>query len=608
MSSADPTDPLAAPVVPPRGRRGLRALRAVSRWSWPYAIVVAVVFLAQYVWYVVRATAFPYYDSIGYLDKVWAMADRFAGASGIARLQPSLYLSAPPENYGLLMPAIAAVFAGGGHASPQAVALVWAVTRVLVVVLAVALLSWELRTSLFVPAALLVIFASPVTDNFTRMYMLDEPFGAFGLLAFVLVIIDDRRGTIGSAAAAAAGMLALFMVKPVAPAFLLPLVAVRGVRALLPLFRADGRTRATVGRFAGWCVPYLVLAGAFWWLYFDSPYGPAIREQYRLGQAGYWHVEVGPQLAWRLMSFLLPPWVALALLAALPFARRRRHKAILGYALVLFAWWAVFLFFLTYTVEDRLIGQAMPAVVVGVMVFLCSRPVPAFAVTTVATVFFAYNTLAAGGHEPVRPGRPVATAVRLFSPVPGVSRPVREVGLIAAAKQLLAAIPPPPAGAGPTDVLGLFGDNYAEPNSVDLALRAVTGEKSPRVDVGWVDADPSDLSVGKFVAGDRWFLTKTHRRHPPSYEGSGIWTTMDSYHAVVTDPDSPLHPYFHQRFEAPLRLPFGNDTLVLWELPQRPPTDTVVATLKWLRPRLAADPRAATAVDKELAALAASAH
>src|SRR6185436_7941318 len=100
-------------------------------------------------------------------------------------------------------------------------------------------------------------------------------------------------------------------------------------------------------------------------------------------------------------------------------------------------WWFLFSFFLTYAVEDRLLGQAMPYVVTALVIWVCQRPVTAVVVTAVAGLFFTCNTLVATGRIP--PGS-TPKAVRFLFPVPEFQQPIPEVGLLPFARQLDAAI------------------------------------------------------------------------------------------------------------------------------------------------------------------------
>jgi hypothetical protein len=565
-------------------------------WLWPLTIVIALIYTASFANFIGRHTSFPFYDGYGYVLKTWTLAERIHSASYPELLNPDLYFRGnQPQRPPLLMTIAAAVL--GPKPSYTAVAYVWLIVRVVVILLALYLLSREFKSARFVPAAALVIFASPLTCNYYRLYFMDEPFAAFGLLAFALIVIDDKRQTMGSAMAACTGMLALFLTKPVAPAFLLPLCLVRGVRAFLPLRHHWPNLKPQLQKLLPWMAPYLLLLTIMLLILLGTPYGASIREQYKLGSTGYWHQDIDGRAAFQLISFVLPPWIWLTCLVVIPFARGFQHKAILCYAVGGFLWWLLFSFRLTYAVEDRLVGQAMPYVVTGLLFWICQRRSTAMVVTLAAAFFFVYNTYSANGRIIMgRPGGSTARRVRFLSPVPGHQRPVPEVGLVAFASSLNATLPTEKS----TDVYGVFGDNYVEPNSLNLALQMST--ERPQVSVRWIPVGPQRFDVARFCR-TRWFITKT-RRPTPRYSNTGLWTAINSVHALITESNSPLHSYFQKVLESPIHQPDLEDTLVLWHLPSRPSDSAIAEGLRWLRPRLSNDPPAfITVVDSQIQAI-----
>lgn len=578
-----------------RSRDAWQALSArsfwLSHWCWPLTIAVALIYVVCFAGFIRRHTALPFWDGYVYVQKTRNLAEKFHRASFVERLNPALYLKEmQPERPPLLIAAAAIVL--GPNPGNAAIAYVWMTVRVVVILLALFLLSRQLGTSWFVPAAALVIFGSPLMCDFYRLHMMDEPFAAFGLLAFALMLIDDRRQTMGSALAASAGILALFLVKPVAPAFVLPWCIVRGIRALFPLRHQPVILRPLIM----WAIPYVSLLGVMLALLYASPYGPGIREQYNLGLTGYWNTEVTFQQARRFSALMLPPWLLLAAIPVVRFWRTFQQKPMLLYLAGGLVWWVVFSFFLTYAVQDRLLGQAMPYAVTGLLVWLCQRPAIALVVTLAAGFFFTYNTLAANGGMKVRYDSNTYKMVKFLSPVPGHQRPVPEVGLISFARQLNAAL----SDEKPKNVRGVFNDTHVEPNAVNMALHLSTGAQDVRVQ--WVPADPLAFNVRKFCR-QRWFVTKT-RRPVPGSGHTGLWTTIQSAHALITDAASPLHSYFQKVFEVPIRQPDLEDTLVLWHLPSLPPDSVIADSLRWLKPRLTNDPPAfSAAIDSQFQAI-----
>jgi hypothetical protein len=150
-------------------------------------------------------------------------------------------------------------------------------------------------------------------------------------------------------------------------------------------------------------------------------------------------------------------------------------------------------------------------------------------------------------------------------------------------------------------VYGVFGDVYVEPNAVDMALRLTV--PPPRPVVKWLPGNAPDFNLTRLCKA-RWFITKT-RRQNAGYANTGLWTSVNCVHALITDPESPLHSYFRKVFESPIHQPDLEDTLVLWQLPSAPPNSAIAESLRWLQPRLTNDPPAFTAaIDSQFKILA----
>ena len=556
----------------------------LTGWCWVLTMAVALIYTASFASFISRHTSLPFWDGFVYVEKTWNLADNFYRASFAQRLNPALYLNdIQPERPPLLIATAAIVL--GPNPGNAAIARVWLGLRVVVVLLALYLLSRRFGTAAFAPAAALVIFGSPLMSNFYRLYFMDEPFAAFGLLAFALLLVDDQRQTIWSALAAAAGILMLFLVKPVAPAFVLPLCVVRGARAFLS-FRQQ---RSDLRSLMLWALPYSILLVIMLLLLYATPYGPGIREQYKLGQTGFWQRHVGFAEAVQLTFLMVPPWLLLALIIVAGLSQGPQHRSVLLYVAAGFLWWVLFSFALTYTVEDRLLGQAMPYLVTGILISVCYRPRAVLITTLAAAFFFTYNMLAVNGRTKQR--SKTSQRVRLFSPVPQRQQPVPEVGLIQFAPQLEAAV----HAQKKQKIWGIFGDVYVEPNALNMALRMTSQAGS--VFVASLPRTPRDLNLARFC-NTRWFITKMRRPNDGSI-GTGLWTVVNCMHWAITDPDSPMHTYFQKIGEGPIHQPDLEDTLVLWHLPSVPPAPVIAATLRWLKPRLTNEPPAFSAAIEE---------
>ena len=567
-----------APSIPRRGL--LRFLQRVSRWSWPVGVAVAMIYTLTFSAFITRHTVVPFYDAYNYLTKSWHIAEAFHQASFWGRLNPHLYIDVSPAERPPLLLAIAGIVLGP-HSQPITVAILWFGLRVGAILTGLYLISREFRNAKFVPAALMVIFGSPIMGNFTRLYVMDEPFAAFGLLAFALILIDHRRNTVLSAVGASAGILTLFLVKPVAPAFLFPMILVRGLYVIVPIIRERKRAWSLIRARIPWALPYAALFITMLFLIYGTRYGPAVREQYKLGQTGFWHVDVTARQAFTLISCVLPTWIAIALLLLSPLARRWPNKAVLVYGGAMFIWWNYFSFS-TYTIEDRLIGQAMPVVVTAFLLFLCQRPMPAFIITLVALFSFSYYNFVVGGYFLPHPERASTQIISDLFPGPiWPTPPVGEIGLIPFARQLVKVVPP----TGQIYIYAVEGDMCAEPNAIHLAIRAVAPADFDRVVVHWVSVMPEDFSL-EYFCQRHLVITKTLRPASVNYTGTGLWAAINTYHKLVTDPQSPIHPYFHKVFESPIHEPDIQDTLVVWSLEKSPPPEAMAAALKWIEPQV----------------------
>ena len=549
----------------------LSHLDRAGRWAWLFTFAVALIYTASFSRFIDRHTSLPFWDGCVYVQKALNLAEQFHRASFSERLNPALYFEGVQPQRSPLLLAIVAILLGP-DARIESIARVWLAVRVAVILLALFLLSREFGTTRFVPAAALVIFSSPLMCNFYRLYMMDEPFGAFGLLAFTLILIDDRHQRMSSALAASAGILALFLVKPVAPAFVFPFCLIRGIRALLPLRHGWPEFRQQALRLLPWAVPYLVLLATMFAVFYATPYGSGVRAQYKLGLAGFWQKDLSASTACQLAALMLPPWLLIASVLTLVFFRSSQSKIVFLYVGSGIAWWLPFCFFLTYAIEDRLIGQAMPYAVAGTLLWLCQRQAIAAGLTAAASLFFLCNTLAANGGIQYHSLPKVA---HFLSPAPEHQQPVPEVGLLPFASQLGTTIKAEKA----TTVCALLGDHYVTANALNMALRMST---QPQI----LFAEGLPRSPARFdldrLCQIRWFVTKTRRPHSGE-ANPRLWLTLNWMHALITDPQSPLHPYFRKLVEGPIRQPDLQDTLVLWHLPSPPPDAIIADALRWLQ-------------------------
>jgi hypothetical protein len=343
-------------------------------------------------------------------------------------------------------------------------------------------------------------------------------------------------------------------------------------------------------------IPYGVLLLIVLYVFYLTPYGAGVRTQYQLGQTGYWHNPMALRQALTWISFLVPPWILLSVLVAAPFARLWPNRVILLYTTAMLTWWVLFSFFMTYAVEDRLLGQAMPIVVVGLLIGLCERPSFALLATVVALGFFAFNTLILTGRLVPPYERLAVRTVYWISPFSGRMQPTAEVGLIPFAREAMKVIPSDSA----TDIVALCSEPDVEPGALGSAFQIVAPETKGRLFINGMPEAPKDFLMATLCA-HRWFITKTLRQ-TVGYSTTGIWTSLRYFHAIVTDPQSPMHAYFQKRCASPVHAGGLDDTLVLWELPQPPPASVLKATLAWIAPRVAGDSRAAV-IQEQLQAL-----
>lgn len=528
------------------------------------AIIVYAAFMAGRIG---EHTAVPYFDQAGYVLKVHALADLVSGRRGLLAMAdlPEV-LATPPANRGTLMPLAAALALGKGDF--RDIALLWLGIRLLALLVALAVLARAAGTAAFLPATVCVILAGHTQLMLNpSLYMMDQTFECFGLLAFALALLDVQRRSARSAAQAGAAAVALALVKPAAIAFIFPLYAV----VMATAFRVGARAVR-----ARWVLPHAIAWLALLLLAL-SPYGAAVRGQYQLGSLGYWSRGYTPTelVIWAVL--VLPTWLAaLAALALVRHGRRALPPALLPAAGLTAAWWYGFNTMLTYTIDARVIAAATPVAVSAAAIVICRGRGLRLAATATAVAAFGLALACASGRVPF-PNRLLFVSV-----MPRAQHPVAEVGLVPLMERTAQEAGRAEPTRGPVPVMALISDDFVDPGALSLALLKAPAEHRARVQVlpaPW-GSDPAELDRATQV---RWFLTKKRRKTVPL--AGEVWTLVHALDALITDTASPLHLHFERRLSQGVRQPDLADEVELWRVRKPPTAARFLAALRWLEPR-----------------------
>lgn len=202
----------------------------VTLVCWVLTVAIVVIYAAFMRERILAHSAIPYFDQASYVDKASTLSRMLASADGVrSLLNPYTLLAVPPAYRGFLMPLAAAVIVGG-DADPRAMSLVWLTIRLVVLLIALGVLAHVVGHATFLPAATLLILGSPSQLTLDpSLFMMDQAFECFGLLAFALVLNDlKRRSTISAALVGAAALLLVF-VKPAGSVFMAPLYGLIGL-------------------------------------------------------------------------------------------------------------------------------------------------------------------------------------------------------------------------------------------------------------------------------------------------------------------------------------------------------------------------------------------
>lgn len=553
---------------------------------WPYAATVLIL-LAYGLFYgrlILASTAVPTFDQAAYMTKTYAIADTLHDHPWRALL-PGTWLGQPAANRPPLMMALSAILLGP-TASAQAIGLSWMIARLAVLLLALHAVARLVGRSGWLPAAALVVLSARGSLLlYPNMYMMDQSFEAFGLLAFAAVAADllepvsPRRSAL-----AALATLLLFLIKPAALVFLLPLYAMVMVRAYRAV-RREARPRDAVAKLRAAMTPYAVLGAVLFLLAF-SPYGRAVIDQYALGARGYWAQPHHPFQTLGMVALLAPPWLLAALGLALIY--RRSHKAQMVTRLPALAgitalWWFVFNAVLTYTLDARVLSAAMPVAIIGALVLVCRSRWATVLVSLLAMTLFVAALASVSGQLPTS----LASTANMLSPMPPSQQPVGEVGLLPAAAQIRATVGAHANGElRSTRVMIVTSDDFVELAALNVAMR-YTGSTSDL----HLDSHPwgPDFNMPSFLSFE-WFLTKRTRNATP-LQGD-VWVGLHALDALINDPASPLHNSFEAQWSLPIHQPqidsppepALDDTITLWRLREIPSPELQLRTLRYIAP------------------------
>jgi hypothetical protein len=594
-------------------------------WAWwAGAWVVLVLYTSLYATLVWQHTALPYFDQAGYINKVYAIAERLH-TKPAAWLTPNTYLTAEPMSRPPLMMLLPA-WLYGAQATPRFCGEYWLLMRVVGLALAAWILARVVGTARIIPALLLTTLASWIFLSLNMLlYLMDPIFTSFGLLTFALVCWDMQRLTAGSAALCTASALALELIKPAGIAFEFPMFLILALRNILWIIRQHRAGRDWRNPTLGRAVIYGCFLLVLYYLLEKSPYGDGVRWQYAQGSKGYWN---GPREFLVGIAFLIPGWLVLTAATWLLWQAYRRRTGVaealpsdgalrpdntrsVTWVLVCgtatLVWWLVFSVFLTYTFDPRITTAAMPIAVATVLVLVRTSRRFVAAVTALSAVVF---SLSAGASAMLLPYHPLnfpspatSTVARWllsgptwFGWLPNPQRPVRELGLIPLMRDiqaiLLTANP-----RGDTLVCVII-DDFVEAQSLSLALRYVNAGTPGPIHVETAPWGGIDLNLDQLLLRRQWFLTKAPRHSIVLYgDAMAFVYALD---ALLTKSNSPLHPLLVSSLERIISQPtyainiartldenpLLDERLTLWHLTRQPTPQEVLAALDFIAPML----------------------
>ena len=544
--------------------------RHTTALCWVATIIIIVVYASFMRERILAHAAIPYFDQASYIDKTHTLSGMLASPEGVRALaNPLRLLAVEPAYRGFLMPLAAALIVGG-DADPRAMSLVWLTIRLVVLVMALAILAYVAGHAAFLPAATLLILGSSSQLMLNpSLFMMDQAFECFGLLAFGLVVYDLRVRTPASAALVGIGAVTLTLVKPAGSVFMAPLY---GLVALVFLFRE---------RRWSWIVPHAI-AGLALLLIALSPYGAAVRSHYQLASADYWWREYAFSEVFTWILMVLPLWlIGLAALSLVRYRTVGLPRGLVAAAVLSVTSWLAFNMLLMHTFDPRLMAAAGPIAMTASTIVISRRRALAIATSLVGAALFGISLGSVSG----RFASPAA--LNYAHIVPYAQAPVAEVGLLPLMQRLVAEIDRAEPGEDAVRLMALVNDDFVDNAGLPLALRRVSRQGTGRIrfeQIHW-GSDPTALDAMLEV---RWFLTKA-KRSATALSGD-VWTVLEASKALITDPSSPMKDHFEPRFSQTIQQPDLVDEVTLWRLTRRPTALVYLSALRWLESRFRETP------------------
>ncbi len=514
-------------------------------------------------------TALPTYDQVTYLENTIQIGYRIDKNPWQA-LNPMVYLNTPAPNRPPLMSAIAA-WVYGLKIDSQSVAMLWLFCRVFGLVAVLVLIAWRAGRYMWIPPALMAILCAPGwLKIYPNMLMVDEAFEVGVLLAFACAAWDLYRPGWRAAMAAVAGFFVAILIKPAALILFLPWFAV--------LLWQMVRCRMNRARM----IVYLAGLAALIFLA-CSPYGPAVVQQYMLGMKGYWAIPMAWHIKAALVLLLLPSWLLVWGLIQIIVKLCGRSGAddnsekkeffpmrTCGWyckPMIIFgAWWVLFNYGITYTLDVRILPAIMPAVVVAACLWLFSNLRMAVIGTLVSACFFTGSMLVATGR---------------LAPVWGLpwiehQKPIAEVGLIPVIAGIKQSYRPG------DQFLICIDDDFVENAALRFGFFHVPGEphyiKINSAPWGVVN----DL-ISPLLQFDLILLKQ--KRSTTNLVGD-IWLTLHTIEDVIRMPESPLHAYYEPLWSLPVHQPDLEDEVTLYRRKGTVPPEIILQAQKFADMRI----------------------
>ncbi|MFH1175792.1 MAG: hypothetical protein V1750_00175 [Acidobacteriota bacterium] len=504
---------------------------------------------------ILRHTAIPYFDQANYISRIYFIREA-VGRDGY--WHPDAYLAGVYSTRPPLM-MVPAVLLWGHTAHPRPVALLWLGLRMATLLLALWIFSRVLSSTAFVPLALLVVLGGAFyLQVVPQLYLMDQTFGVFALLATACLLWELKRPSAKSALGLGTSLLMLLLIKPAGLIFALPVLAIAGLRGVI--WAGSNLRQRDVARVFPWAAAWIAFFAGLGYLLL-SPYWYSALDLWKTSWQGWWNFPRNAARFWQMAVLMIPGWLALLVVWATarrgteppsgPAGAAPPSRGITGWmlaaAMTLTAWWYFYNVWLSFSNDQRFPASFLPVGVTFAAILVCSNRRLARAALLVASLLFAGNLAIASGL-----GRP--TALQILQPLTGAlaraEHPVAEVGLVNLCRGMQEQMLQTGDTSGPVCVL--IVDEYIDHSSLTLAMRYVNGDQWSPIRFEQVPWGSTALDVAKTCQA-RWFLTK--RPRSTITLAGDPFVRLSALEHLLTNTESPLATKLEKVAEYTLRQP-----------------------------------------------------